>query len=337
MIKKMHQFQVGSKARKPKIGLVADLATAVGLAPDASLIHLTPGNWKLKINLFRPDFVLIESAWRGHGNSWQRQIVDAPSVQLTELADYCRKRDLPAVFWNKEDPIHFERFMQTALLFDYVLTTDSDSVPAYLALKGACFKTVDTLAFCAQPKWHFPAATDAQADDSVAFLGGYYGLELAERSEQQLQILSALSDKGLKIYDRFWFEHKNQGSFPEALKPFCLPAVDLSKSYALYRRYKTHINFNTVQHSQSMLSRRVFELAASKAAIISTPSIAMGNIFGSHIPQVIDGITANRALQEYRCDPEKRAQDVFANYEVVMDAHTWKHRLNKIQQLLCLK
>lgn len=333
----MHQFQIGPKHKKPKIGLVADLATSVGLAPDANLVQLTPGNWKFKINLFRPDLVLVESAWRGHNNSWQRQIVDSPSVRLAELVEYCRKRDIPAVFWNKEDPIHFERFKHAALLFDYVLTTDVDSVPAYRALQGATFKAVGTLAFCAQPKLHFPASVNDQVEERVAFLGGYYGTELAQRSEQQLQILTALGCEGLKIYDRFWFEHKNDGSFPEALKRFCHPSVDLRTSYELYRKYKTHLNFNTVQQSQSMLSRRVFELAASKAAIISSPSIAMGNIFGSHIPQVIDGAAAIRALQEYRSDPIQRERDVVANYEIVMDGHTWKHRLNTVQQLICLR
>ncbi|MCF1457124.1 MAG: glycosyltransferase [Shewanella sp.] len=322
---------------KPKIALIADLATAVGIAPDADLIHLTPHNWWLKINLFKPDFLLVESAWRGHNSRWQNQIVDGPSAALTQLVEYCKNKDIPAVFWNKEDPVHFHRFKQTALLFEYIMTTDSNAISDYWALDGNSFKAVDTLMFCAQPALQYPETNQAVQEDSLVFLGGFYGQELAQRSKQQLEILTALSDKQLQIYDRFWFEHKNNGSFPAPLKPFCHPAVDLETSFSLYRKYKIHLNFNTVQRSPSMLSRRVFELAASKAAILSSPSVAMTNIYGKHVLQITNATEACQALQAYQDDPVTRQLDASRIYEITLDAHTWRHRIQTIQQFINLR
>ena len=50
---------------------------------------------------------------------------------LQALVQHCRDAGVPTVFWNKEDPPHFEDFLDTARLFDHVFTTDAECVPAY--------------------------------------------------------------------------------------------------------------------------------------------------------------------------------------------------------------
>ncbi|BDZ42873.1 hypothetical protein GCM10025865_21720 [Paraoerskovia sediminicola] len=51
------------------------------------------------------------------------------STELRGITRWCRENDVPTVFWNKEDPVHFDLFVATAALFDVVFTTDVDSIP----------------------------------------------------------------------------------------------------------------------------------------------------------------------------------------------------------------
>ena len=318
--------------KRAKIALIADLATIVGLNPDAEIIHITPKNWWFKINVYKPDYLLVESAWRGYKNTWQGRIVDKQDQTLINIVNYCKMVNIPTIFWNKEDPLYFERFKQTAVLFDYIFTTDSASIYKYWKIKENKFLSVDTLMFCAQPKLHFPPMRTVR-EDAVVFLGGYYGEELSKRSKQQQNILTAFNQHNLKIYDRFWLENKASSSFPLPLQPYCLPAVSVFKVNELYRKYSLYINFNSIQDSPTMLSRRVFELAASRAAIISTPSLAMRDIFKQTIPEISDD---DHLINQYELKESVTQKNIDIAYEIVMDSHTWRHRLNQIHEKIGL-
>ena len=39
-------------------------------APEGDFAQLTPKNWKAELEELRPDFLLVESAWRGVNNLW---------------------------------------------------------------------------------------------------------------------------------------------------------------------------------------------------------------------------------------------------------------------------
>ena len=52
------------------------------------------------------------------------------------MLNYCRSRGIPTVFWNKEDPPHFDDFIGAAKEFDFVFTTDADCVPMYREALG---------------------------------------------------------------------------------------------------------------------------------------------------------------------------------------------------------
>src|SRR5699024_11732130 len=54
-----------------------------------------------------------------------------PSSEVTDLLAECRKRGIPTVFWNKEDPPHFDDFLPLAKLFDVVFTSDVRLVNEY--------------------------------------------------------------------------------------------------------------------------------------------------------------------------------------------------------------
>lgn len=95
-------------------------------------------------------------------------------------------------------------------------------------------------------------------------------------------MLYALRDRDLIIFDRFW-QHNSGCSYPEKLQPYCKPAISPALVAKAYRQYQIYLNFNTISQSTTMLSRRVFVLAAVGGPIISTPSLAMANIFDESV------------------------------------------------------
>ena len=301
--------------------------------PEASLVHITPANWKWRLKISKPDLLFVESAWRGYKNSWQRKIAcypDSLSVkpELEKLIGWCRQQKIPTVFWNKEDPFHFNRFKSAAALFDYVYTTDAGSLELYSSIENKQFHFVNTLPFAAQPSLHRPDNLVIRTP-KVVFLGGYYGEEFPERSRKQLEVLSALCNKNLIIYDRFWTK-KRQCSFPRALHQYCRPAIDQKAVAIAYRRFQLYLNFNSIVNSPTMLSRRVFELAASGSPMLSTPSKAMKKYFGDVIPAISNGIEAVSWADQFLNDKNLRFSVSKQLRDIVMGSHTWKHRLKQI-------
>ena len=98
--------------------------------------------------------------------------LDLAAAPLRELVAWCKEQGIPTVFWNKEDPPNYERFIETAKLFDRVFTVDVDCVPRYV--KDLGHDRVEVLPFAAAPRIHNPiAAPDGRTFD-IAFAGTYF-------------------------------------------------------------------------------------------------------------------------------------------------------------------
>ena len=184
------------------------------------------------------------------------------------------------------------------------------------------------LPFAVQPV-HFNPGSFDQRKQSVAFAGGFYGDELPERSRITIELLSGLQDNNLIIYDRFW--HRNKAtSFPDQFAGFSVPGVKPEKVADVYSKHALYLNINTVTNSPTMLSRRVFELAASGACIISNPSTAMKKYFGDLIPEISTSEQARDSACRILESPGLQRRLGSSLQEVVMENHTWQHRLNQI-------
>jgi FkbM family methyltransferase len=118
-----------------KVACIMDDFTFNAFQPECSLMQITPSNWKAELKVFQPELLFIESAWRGKDELWENKI-GYKSEEMQGIVDWCRKYEVPTVFWNKEDPIHFQTFLNTAKLFDYVFTTDLDCIHRYKAALG---------------------------------------------------------------------------------------------------------------------------------------------------------------------------------------------------------
>lgn len=108
--------------RDLRVACVADPFTIQAYTPECHLCPLGAADWKERIETFRPHLLFVESAWNGPDDSWKWK-VSIVSPELIELVHWCKQHGIPTVFWNKEDPKHFETFIRTAEFFDVIFTT----------------------------------------------------------------------------------------------------------------------------------------------------------------------------------------------------------------------
>ena len=101
---------------------------------------------------------------------------------LLKVIGLLRRKKIPVVFWNKEDPMHYEMFKPIAKEADYVFTTDSLKVAQYK--KDLGHSNVWALPFAAPIKITNPIDRFKLDTESVCFAGTYYAKNHADRKKQ---------------------------------------------------------------------------------------------------------------------------------------------------------
>jgi hypothetical protein len=322
-----------------KVAAILDEMSTACFAPDCELIAFGTGDWESTLAERQPDLLLVESAWKGNGGRWDRRIgkyADPTSEGLPDLralVEWCRARDIPTVFWNKEDPIHYERFKNAAQLFDHVLTTDANSVARYRSLVALRGRSIGVLPFAAQPTLHNPIALADPRLDRTCFAGTYYRNRHPERRAQLEMLLDAALPHGLVIYDRSFGEVSEVFGFPERFTPSIQGGMPYEQIVREYKRFKVFLNTNSVTDSPTMFSRRVYELLASGTPVVSTPSRGMRETFGDLVAIVDTPQSAGEAIRSLMTDERQWRSVSYGGVAVVMAGHTYAHRLTEIARV----
>ncbi|WP_440464617.1 CgeB family protein [Psychrobacter sp. ASPA161_6] len=266
-----------------KIALISDELTsqALDLIGAVKVVHK---NWHYQFKRrHKPDFILVESVWRGHKDKWRYKIANYPdypersNVELRKLLEMADKYNIPAVFWNKEDGAHFNRFIDSASLFKYILTVDENCVERYRAILGKSVK-VGVLPFAVQPKFHYPTALPPRYNESL-FVGSYSHHIHNARQQWQDMAFTAASPYGLTIVDRNSDRKSDVYRYPELPNMTIKPAVPYDKTGELFRNYSHCLNVNTVTDSPSMFSRRLIEIMACGRLAVTNPSLSVSTRF----------------------------------------------------------
>ncbi|MFF2604825.1 glycosyltransferase [Arthrobacter koreensis] len=311
------------------VGVIADSFTTEGLRPEVHLTELLPGAWRDQLTQSPIDVLLVESAWEGVGGKWKQKVGYYDEERFSDLRGiiaFCNEQSIPTLFWNKEDPVHFNRFKRTAELFDHVFTTDSGCIERY-AESSSRNRTVASLPFYAQPKLHNPLPTDYPYEHTVAYAGSYYGDRYPARSAELAAILSAAKPFGLAIYDRQHLSEDSPYRFPPSLGPFVrggLPYLEMVKAY---KAHPVHVNVNSVDASPTMFSRRVAEIAASGSVVLSGKGEGVANVMAGLVQTVANGEEAHAVLSRWMKNETVRLRDAWLGYRLIHRGHTAAHRL----------
>ncbi|WPR66130.1 glycosyltransferase [Glutamicibacter protophormiae] len=276
------------------VAMIADDFTFGSFQPEFNTVRLMPKTWRQQMDAHKPQMFICESAWQGGSpeeHPWQGMIYTSIKFtkenrkQLIEILAYCHENGIPTVFWNKEDPVHFSDrindFIRTSALFDYVFTTAVECVDLYIRDVGVPY--ADVLPFAVQPKLFNPIGSYG-AGNSVNFAGTWYG-RYPKRAKAASKIIDNIltSENEMVIYDRMYSSPDKAYSYPERYKKYTRPAISYAETADTYRQSKYGITLNTVTNSDTMFARRVFELAACGAVVLSNTAQGVQHFFGDSV------------------------------------------------------
>lgn len=309
------------KIKDIRVSVIMDDFTYQSYEPEWNIEQLSIYKWKEQLEQFQPHLLFVESAWQGLNKEWERKIANT-SDELLSVMDWCKFNNVPTMFWNKEDPIHFETFIHTAKMFDYVFTTDVDCVDRYKALLN--HENVYWLPFAAQLQAHNPIEVYAR-EDAFCFAGAYYLRYPARMLDLENFITTLPTFKPVIIYDRNYYKDDPNYQFPDNFKPFIkgnLPYNEIDKAY---KGYNYSINLNSVKSSQGMFARRVFEVLASNTVLVSNYSRAIKMLLGDLVICSDDGLIIAKKLSELENSKSIEKHKLLALRKVLQE-HTYSKR-----------
>lgn len=311
-----------------KMAAIMDQFTLESYAPECHLLELTPAHWREEVDAFEPDLLFIESAWQGKDGLWYHK-VDRYSQELYELTQYLRKKGVPIVFWNKEDPVYTDIFMLAAGYADVVFTTDIDCIPRYKAELG--HDRVYHLHFAAQPRLHNPIEK-YDRKDKFCFAGAYY-----HKYKERCQVFDDfaqqfIAGKGLDIYDRNYGHARPEHAFPAQYEPYILGSLPSSQIDVAYKGYTYGINMNSIQQSQTMFARRAFEMMASNTITVGNFSRGTKNYFGDLTICTNDAKTVELYLERCCQDPATRDKYRLLGLRKALSEGLYQDRLGYITE-----
>lgn len=312
-----------SSIKEMKIACIMDEFTFHSFEPECNtLLQITPNNWFQELEGLKPDVFFLESAWSGIDGLWNTKVAHT-SDELIEVLNYCRKQDIPIVFWNKEDPVHFNTFIATAKYADFVFTTDIDCIKNYKTLLK--HDRVYLMPFAAQTKYHNPIEI-YQRQDKFCFAGAYYKRYPDRARDLETFVDTITSLKEIDIYDRNFYKQDPNYAFPSSYKRFIVGTLKPEEIVKAYKGYRFNINMNSVKQSQSMCARRIFELLASNTVSVSNYSRAIRNLLGDLVVCTDDGKLLKDEIKKFD-DPEYYSKFRLLGLRKILAEHTYRERL----------
>lgn len=310
---------------KLKVGVIADEFTSRTIAHFFNTEAIDRNNFSQQLIDGGFDLLFVESAWSGNDGAWDKGIgvySEVQSADFRALVRQARNQGIPIAFWNKEDPIHFERFKDAAKLCDFVFSTDANTIVKYLGLPNSDIKAVASMPFYAEPIIHNPLWLKPGKQYPVVYAGTFYGERYRERSTVLARLLDQAVEFGLVIFDRQAAIPNSRYVFPERFQPFVSGALPYHEILETYSSAATQLNVNSVTDSPTMFSRRVVEVAASGGVILSGPGRGIREALGSTIPSFDDSEVNSLLLKLWHSNSEERSREAWRQMRTIYRSHT---------------
>jgi len=307
------------------VALVCDEMTWQNISRVCRAVFLPPvqNKWREVLQPGKVRLFLCEAAWSGinQGNScWRGQIYKDRRVrfgyenrrELLRLLEHCKKSGIPTVFWAKEDPAYFcgeiYDFTDTALRFDHILTTAEECVAEYAALGH---KSAHLWAFGFSEEIFYPPESPGLRERAAVFAGSWFA-DHPQRCADTTEMFDYITGLGIPliIYDRNRSGGRSSKPFPEKYQQYVRDSVAYESLGEIYRGTEYAVNINTTRDSVSMFARRVYEIMACGAIVISNDSAGMRAQFGSRVWYAGENFDFERADEIRR----ENIGDVFAKH-----------------------
>jgi len=324
------------KSSEFKVALIADEFTYNSFKDEFLAYPIEPETWLTMFEENKPDIFFCESAWSGPDpvrRPWKGKVYASKNFswenrkELLKIINYCRVKGIPTIFWNKEDPTHYEDrvndFVKTAIEFDHVFTSAAECVEQYKKDYG--LKNVYALPFATNPRLFNPIVK-TERTNKIIFAGSWYANHL-DRCIVMESILDRLIEQGtdIEIYDRYYGSDDPNRQWPERFGILIKPNVPHDKMAEVYKSSYFGLNFNTVTESTTMFARRVFELMSCNTLVISNYSVGIEQMFGSLV------IFADRDIERFKELTSQKINELReASLNLVLREHTYGRRWKQI-------
>lgn len=303
--------------------------------PDVNLINLNYESCLDEIKYFNPDFLFVESVWKGKNNSWENKIAstnDFIDSKLLKLIDYCKNKNIPTVFWNKEGLINLKYFKLISLLFDYIFVTDENIIKEYISEYNC--ENIQILEFAAQPKLHNSINKNKYKLGDIAFTGSWYGNKHQDRLLEMEYILKPSLQFDLDIFDRN-FKNKNKLTYlnlywPDEYIDNIVGSLNYNFLIHAYKNYSLFLNVNSIVNSKHMASRRVYEILCSKTPVLSSNCKCLQDNF---YDKVFISNSSEKTIHSinYILNNQFEIKKLSKkNQRFILENHTYKNRLEHI-------
>ncbi|MDR1277091.1 MAG: glycosyltransferase [Candidatus Accumulibacter sp.] len=323
-----------------KIALVADYFTSDCLSVECRVRALTPANFRELIDEWKPDMVFVESAFHGVNGAWRYELAKQPKwLRLTRptaiyrLVEFAKARGIPTVFWNKDDDVFFDAFIDVAKAFDFVFTADAGCVARYRQ-RVPGHVAVNALAMPYQPAFHEFTGFDFTRGEAC-FTGSYYRRILDERRHFLDMMFDACEDADicLNVFDRNHdrLSRHFEFRFPKRPRLRVHGRVPYRETAGIYKAHVASLNVNSIMDSETMCSRRLLEILACGGIAVTNPSRAVDRHFRDYCHVVSSREEAAEVLARLRAGPSREDKErAEAGAVYVRKNHTWAHRLEQI-------
>jgi FkbM family methyltransferase len=328
LISEVHQSKT-KKLKDIKIAVILDEFSYNSFKYEFNAITFEPSNWLEIFETEKPDLFLCESAWSGIDSEkrpWRGMINFDFNTKtenrgtLLEILKYCHEKSITTIFWNKEDPTNFMKFVDTAIKFDHIFTSAEECIPRYEEEYG--HKSVHSLMFATQPKIFNPIEKQERSED-IVFAGSWYS-HFPERCMEMTEIFDNILDSGLKlkIYDRAYYtlDDDPKRFFPDKYGEYINPPVPHDQVEKIYKESKYSLNINTVTKSKTMFARRAFELMSCNTLVLSNYSEGINDLFGDNV------IFVGKEKIDLSDSGKKKINNLYN----VLRNHTYSNRIQKI-------
>ena len=334
-LKKKESNDVKLKIKIPiKLLSILDEISELSWGNELKIFPLVRKNYAEQIITSNSIGLFLESCWKGNKGAWEYAFT-SPNLNhnnaksLCDAIDVAKARGLPVIFWNKEDPMHYEKFLPIASKADIIFTTDENKIKAYKKDLNN-YKHVEVMPFAANPKICNPENRFSNKMESICFAGSYYSEAHEERKVQMDKILPSIIFNNGVIYDRMSKLKNKRYAYPSEYTKHIRDAVPFSEIVNVYKKFNFFLNVNTIVDSPTMMSRRVYELLACGTPVISTPSDALDNHFPGIVQIATNANEANRIISDLSNDEWSWMKISHLGYREVMKKHTYRNRTDLI-------
>jgi glycosyltransferase involved in cell wall biosynthesis len=264
-----------------KVGIITDIFM-YNFYKDAfeEVNYLSPSNFEAVQAVTKLDLVLYVTCWKGiESEEWRGvKFREEPARALDRIIAKARADGSKLVFQSIEDPSNLEYFLPIAQKFDYILTSDSESIDRY---KQECgHDRVYYGEYGANPRINNPIGCRRHILNAAFFAGSWSG-RYKERCDDMTTLFDSILGSGgeLIIADRNHDTLSPELQYPERFRSGTVPPIEHTLLQSMHKLFRYNLNFNSIKNSPTMCAMRVYEMQAMGVGILSNYARSVFNNF----------------------------------------------------------